>query len=85
MGVFKMKKYGFVYLWYDKKQKMYYVGCHYGTEFDGYICSSNRMRDAHRRRPQDFKRRILKTNILTKKKTLDEEYKWVQLIFKYYG
>lgn len=58
------EKYGFVYIWFDKKHKRYYVGCHWGTETDGYICSSNWMRMAYARRPTDFKRRILKrTNI----------------------
>jgi len=55
----KTPKHGFVYIWYDKKRKMYYIGSHWGTEDDGYICSSNRMRDAYRRRPTDFSRRIL--------------------------
>lgn len=73
------EKYGFVYIWYDKKRKMYYIGCHIGDENDGYICSSNRMRDAYRRRPQDFKRRILVKNIICKN-ILEEEYKWLQLI-----
>lgn len=40
---------------------MYYIGSHWGSKEDGYVCSSNRMRDAYRRRPQDFKRRILET------------------------
>lgn len=74
-----MKKYGFVYLWYDSYRKMYYIGCHWGTVKDGYICSSNRMRDAYRRRPQDFKRRILKTNI-DRCDLLEEEFKWLSLI-----
>ena len=73
------EKYGFVYIWRDKKRKMYYIGSHWGTIDDGYICSSNRMRDAYRRRPNDFKRRIL--NILTDRKLLlDEEHKWLSLI-----
>lgn len=74
-----MQKYGFVYLWYDRKRKMYYIGCHWGTVDDGYICSSKRMRDAYRRRTLDFKRRILKRNI-SKESLLEEEYKWLQLI-----
>jgi hypothetical protein len=74
-----MEKYGFIYLWYDKKHKMYYLGCHWGTENDGYICSSNRMRDAYRRRPQDFKRRIIQKNIL-KENLLSIEHKWLSLI-----
>ena len=52
-------KYGFVYIWFDKKHRRYYVGSHWGTEDDGYICSSRWMRKAYRRRPQDFKRRTI--------------------------
>lgn len=74
-----MEEYGFVYLWYDRKRKMYYVGCHWGTEGDGYICSSNRMRDAYRRRPEDFKRRIIeKTN--DKLNLYEVEYRWLSMI-----
>ena len=72
-------KIGFIYLWYDRKRKMYYIGSHWGTEDDGYICSSNRMRDAYRRRPQDFKRRIIQRNI-ERSVLLDEEYRWFQYI-----
>jgi hypothetical protein len=85
------EKSGFVYIWYDKKRKMFYVGCHWGYETDGYICSSNRMRKAYRRRPADFRRKILMTNIQTRKKLIDEEYYWLQMIrdeelsIKYYN
>ena len=58
-----MEKYGFVYIWYDKKFKRYYIGCHWGTIDDGYICSSSWMKKSFKNRPTDFKRRILKTNI----------------------
>jgi hypothetical protein len=71
-GVF-MKKYGFVYIWFDKKHKKYYIGCHWGQESDGYICSSNWMRMAYRRRPYDFKRRILKRTELRDELFLIEE------------
>ena len=74
-----MEKYGFIYIWYDCKRKMYYIGSHYGTEDDGYICSSNRMRDAYRRRSHDFKRRIIK-NKIDRSNLLEEEHKWLQLI-----
>lgn len=74
-----MEKTGFIYLWFDRFRKMYYIGCHWGTESDGYICSSDRMREAHRRRPQDFKRRIIQRNI-PREKLLDEEFKWLSLI-----
>jgi hypothetical protein len=71
------EKYGFVYIWYDKKRKMYYIGSHWGTEDDGYICSSNRMRDAHRRRPDDFKRRTIQT-INERTELLNAEEQWLQ-------
>lgn len=75
-----MEKYGFIYIWYDKKKNMYYIGCHFGTENDGYVCSSKRMREAYRRRPQDFKRRILNKLVSDRKGLLEEEYKWLSLI-----
>ena len=74
-----MEKYGFIYVWYDKKRKMFYVGSHWGTEDDGYICSSNRMRDAYRRRPDDFKRRVVSKDI-TRETLLEEEHKWLSKI-----
>ena len=74
------EKYGFVYLWYDVKHKRYYVGCHWGTEDDGYICSSNWMRDVYRRRPQDFRRKIIKTNIPTRESTYIEEQRYLDMI-----
>lgn len=68
-----MEKYGFIYIWYDRKRKMYYIGSHWGSEDDGYICSSNRMRDAYRRRPDDFKRRVLLRIYSNRKELLEHE------------
>ena len=76
-----MEKYGFVYIWFDKKRKMYYIGSHWGNIDDGYICSSNRMRDTRRNRPQDFKRRIIKKH-LTKEEMINLETKFLSLIKK---
>lgn len=59
---------------------MYYVGCRWGLIDDGYICSSNRMRDAYRRRPDDFKRRILTKVYSNRLELLEEEYKWLSKI-----
>lgn len=74
-----MEKEGFIYIWYDSYRKMYYVGCHWGAIDDGYICSSTRMRDAYRRRPGDFKRRIIQRGI-QRELLLNEEHKWLLLI-----
>lgn len=74
-----MEKYGFVYIWRDKKHNRYYIGCHWGTTNDGYICSSNWMRDAYKRRPEDFKRRII-AKVSNKKEMYQEEGRWLQMI-----
>jgi hypothetical protein len=67
------EKYGFVYIWRDRKHKRYYIGCHWGTENDGYICSSVWMKNSFFRRPQDFKRRILKRVYSDRKKLFEAE------------
>lgn len=74
-----MEKYGFVYIWYDRHRKMYYIGSHWGTENDGYICSSDIMRKAYRRRPNDFKRRIIEI-VTDRTKLLLTEHKWLSLM-----
>lgn len=73
------EKYGFVYLWFDRKHKRYYVGCHWGTTDDGYICSSRWMRKSYNRRPEDFKRRILKSG-LTREGMYIEEQRYFDMI-----
>lgn len=72
-------KYGFVYIWYDRKHKRYYVGCRWGREDDGYICSSFWMKRGYKLRPHDFKRRILKTNI-PRENLLQEEHRYLSMI-----
>lgn len=85
------EKYGFVYLWRDSKKNKYYIGCHWGTEDDGYICSSSWMKRTYKNRPQDFKRRILSRVYTDKKDLMDEEYKYLsqikseELKVKYYN
>lgn len=74
-----MEKYGFVYIWFDKKHTRYYVGCHWGTVDDGYICSSRWMRKSYNRRPEDFKRRILKSG-LTREGMYIEEQRYFDMI-----
>jgi hypothetical protein len=74
----KPQKYGFVYIWKDRKRKMYYIGSHWGTECDGYVCSSNRMRDAYRRRPIDFTRRILEKTE-NREQLLIIENRWLEM------
>lgn len=85
-----MEKTGFIYIWYDRKRKMFYIGSHLGTEDDGYVCSSKRMRDNYKNRPEDFKRKILESNI-SRKDVIWSEKCWLwfvdpkQLGKKYYN
>ena len=72
--------YGFVYIWRDRKHNRYYIGSHWGTENDGYICSSNWMRDSFRRRPLDFKRRIVSRISTNRVDLLVEEHRWLAQI-----
>lgn len=75
-----MEKYGFVYIWFDRKHKRYYIGMHWGSENDGYVCSSNWMRDAYKRRPEDFKRRILSRVYTNRKDLYESEKYWLSQI-----
>lgn len=85
------EKYGFVYIWFDRSKKRYYIGCHWGTEDDGYICSSTWMRNAYRKRPQDFKRRIISRVYTDRKDLFEEEFRFLNMIkdeelkIKYYN
>jgi len=76
-----MEKYGFVYIWRDRKRSMYYIGCHWGHEDDGYICSSSWMMKTYKRRPADFKKRRILARVYTNRKDLlEEEYRWLSMI-----
>ena len=73
-------KFGFVYLWFDRKHNRFYVGSHWGTINDGYICSSRWMRKAYKRRSHDFKRRIIARVFTNRKDLLREEHRWLSMI-----
>lgn len=74
------EKYGFVYIWYDRKHKRFYIGSHWGTENDGYICSSTWMKQGYKHRPNDFKRKILFRTDKSKQQLLIEENRWLSMI-----
>lgn len=73
------EKYGFIYLWRDKKHDRFYVGSHWGNENDGYVCSSSWMLQAYKKRPQDFKRRIVE-RFDDRSKINEIEHRWLQMI-----
>lgn len=51
----------FLYVWYDKYRKMFYIGMHEGDITDGYISSSRWFNGEQQYRPNDFRRKIIKT------------------------
>ena len=74
------EKYGFVYVWYNRWKKKFYVGCHWGREDDGYVCSSRTMNKAYKRTPQNFKRRVVSRVYTNRTDLLTEEHKWLSQI-----
>ena len=74
------QKYGFIYLWYDRKHAKFYLGRHWGHEDDGYICSSVNMRNNYKNRPQDFKRRIVKRVYDSQENLVFEEQRYLNMI-----
>lgn len=82
----------FVYIWYNKVKKMFYIGKHLGSINDGYICSSKMMLRDYKKNPDHFKRRILHYFIdPTGSLSLEKECQWLALIkeedlgIKYYN
>jgi len=81
MSTYRSKEeYGFVYIWYDKKKKRYYIGSHWGTEDDGYVCSSQWMRNSYKKRPADFKRRLIARVYSNREDLLEEEQRWLSMM-----
>ena len=83
---------GYVYLWYDTKAKLFYLGGHKGKVGDSYICSNAKMLNAYKKRPNTFKFRVLEyvtgdnnTLRLAEQKWLDkikdEELYWIPNIY----
>ncbi len=67
---------GFVYRWHDLKANHYYIGSHWGSEDDGYVCSSKWMRDAYKKRPETFAPREILAVITTSRKDLLRREEW---------
>lgn len=71
---------GYVYLWFDIKAKLFYVGGHFGKVEDSYICSNKPMKRAYNLRPHTFKFRVLQyTNGNTDNLRQAEQY-WLDKI-----
>ena len=75
-----MEQYGFVYIWRDRRTKRLYIGCHWGAEDDGYVCSSKEMRSEYSIRPRDFSRKVVQRIYGGRKELIEAEHRWLQLI-----
>jgi hypothetical protein len=79
--IYKQDYFGFVYIWRDKATKRNYIGSHYGSMTDGYVCSNKWMKAAYVKRPEDFRRRVLWLLTEPDKKLLQQvEQMWLDLI-----
>ena len=68
-------------VFHKQSKENFYVESHWGTEDDGYICSSTWMRNSLKRRPQDFKRRIIE-RVKLRENLYEAENKWLSMIKK---
>jgi hypothetical protein len=79
--VFGGDYFGFVYIWMDRKKKKFCIGSHMGSVDDGYLSSTGWFKQAYRRRPDDFRRRILFWLTSDDQKLLRKvEQMWLDLI-----
>ena len=69
----------FLYVWFDKNRKMFYVGMHEGNTSDGYISSSRWFNGEYQYRPNDFNRKIIKT-FNDRKSARKEEARFLRMI-----
>jgi len=71
---------GYIYVWYDTKAKLFYIGGHKGRVEDSYICSNAMMLRAYRKRPQTFKLKILEYVNGDNKVLREAEQRWLNMI-----
>jgi len=78
---YKTDYFGFIYLWYDRKRNKFCLGSHMGSLEDDYITSTGYMKKAYRKRPDDFKRKILYFHQTSDRVSLLEvEQCWLNMI-----
>ena len=71
---------GYVYIWYDTRARLFYIGGHKGKVEDSYICSSKMMLRAYKKRPDTFKFRVLQFVEGDNKSLREAEQYWLDQI-----
>eukprot|EP00397_Hematodinium_sp_SG-2012_P021711 GEMP01022449.1.p1 GENE.GEMP01022449.1~~GEMP01022449.1.p1 ORF type:complete len:340 (+),score=42.67 GEMP01022449.1:108-1127(+) len=81
--------YGYVYLWYDRKQRKLCIGSHHkpscsASVWDGYLTSTGHCKKEIGERPYDFRFRVLEYNVENncQKRTQTLEQKWLDKILE---
>lgn len=70
----------YIYLWYDTKAKLFYLGGHKGQVEDSYVCSSKAMLRAYKLRPETFKFKVLQYINGSNKELREAEQRWLDYI-----
>lgn len=73
---------GFVYLWRNTNTKKSYIGSHIGHINDGYIGSGTHFKNAYRKDPLSFRRRILEYVDGDVSDVIERETYWLNLASK---
>lgn len=71
---------GYVYLWYDTKAKLFYLGGHKGKVKDSYICSNKMMLRAYKKRPETFRFKVLEYVNGDNSVLREAEQRWLNMI-----
>lgn len=73
--------FGFVYLWYDRKKKLFCIGSTKQSLEHRYKSGTGYFSLAYKKRPQDFKRRVLFYDTIGDRDRLfEEEQRWLNMI-----
>lgn len=71
---------GYVYLWYDTRAKLFYLGGHKGKVEDSYICSNAKMLNAYNKRPESFRFKVLEYVYGDNTALREAEQRWLNMI-----
>lgn len=71
---------GYIYLWFDTKSKLFYLGGHKGKVEDSYICSNEMMKRAYVKRSHTFKFKVLEYTYGDNTDLRICEQKWLDMI-----
>jgi hypothetical protein len=74
------KYYGYVYLWWNTLEQLYYVGGHVGKVEDKYVCSNTMLKGIHNRRPETLRFRVLEYIQTSTEDLRAKEQYWLNMI-----